>query len=120
MRKGAIIIILIVLVCLVSGQAGDYKYSIGISGGYLKLTGGDFFTFDPDISYGFNLGHRLGDRWFFNVDYTYYKLTNDITVDSTATVAAITNNAPIDYKTTRLGVTLNRLVFSHHRRLNIN
>ncbi|MDD3731323.1 MAG: OmpA family protein [candidate division Zixibacteria bacterium] len=119
MRKLVIVLIAGLLVCPALKATGNYKYAVGISGGYLKLTGGDFFAFEPDYSYGFNLDHRLGDRWHFNVDYTFYRPNNDKLADSVSTVAAINNNAPIEYKTTRLGVTLNRLLFSSRNRLNV-
>jgi len=120
MRKCIIIVVLAVFVFSAAVEAADYKYSLGAGAGYMKLTGGDFFRFEPDLSYGFNLGHRVGEGWYFKVDYSYYRLDNDESVDSTGAAADISNNAAIEYKATRLGVTLNRLLFSSENRLNIN
>ncbi|MFZ5980746.1 MAG: OmpA family protein [Candidatus Zixiibacteriota bacterium] len=116
MRK--LVMAMIILWAVGAARAGDYKYSLGAGSYYLKLTGGDFFSFEPNYSIGFNLSHRLGERWYFNVDYSYYKLENELT-DSTAGVADIANGAAIDYKATRLGVLLERLMFSPENRLNI-
>jgi len=116
MRK--LIILMLVLLAVTAARAEEYKYSIGAGGAYLKLTGGDFFSFEPDFGYGFNLGHRLGERWYFNVDYSYYKLENEM-ADSTKGVADIANGDAIEYKATRLGVMFERLMFSHENRLNI-
>ena len=116
MRK--LVIVITVLLIAAAVQAGEYKYSVGGGGYYLKLIGGDFFAFEPDYGIGFNLGHRLGDRWYFNVDYSYYKLDNEL-ADSTAGVAGIADGAAIEYKATRLGVMLERLLFSSQNRINI-
>lgn len=117
MRKT--IAILIVLGLISTVKAGDYKYTLGGSFGYVKLTGGKFFDFDKNENYGFNISRRLGSRWFLNVDYTSFVLTNDSTVDSTKSIGNIRNNAPVDFKTTRIGLICNRLLISPDKWYNL-
>jgi len=115
----AVLIIVVLLVSLSSVFAGDYRYFIGGGGGMATLGGGDFFSYDRESVYAFTLGHRLADRWWFEVDYSHYRFTNDITADSTGVIGSLVNNSPLEFSATRLGGTFTRLLFSSSRRLNL-
>jgi len=114
-----IIFTIFALLCLPRVQAADYKYTVGGGGGMVILTGGDFFSFDPEPAYGFSLGHRLSDRWQFDLDYAYFKFTNDIGLDSTGSIGDINNNSPLEFRATRLGATVNRYLFASGNVVNL-
>jgi OmpA-OmpF porin, OOP family len=117
MRRVGIIVAL--LVCVSSALADNYRYYVGGGGGLATLGGGGFFSYERESTYAFMLGHRLTDRWWFDVEYSHYKFTNDTTADSTGAVGLILNNSPLEFTATRIGGTVTRLLFSSSRRLNL-
>lgn len=114
-----ITIALSVLLAVSSAQAGDYRYSVGGGGGFVRLTGGDFFSFEQEPAFGFSLGHRLSDRWRFDLEYSYFKFTNDIEADSTGSIGDIINNSPLEFKATRLGATVSRYLLPPENVVNL-
>jgi len=114
-----IIATLSVLLCTAGAGAVDYKYAAGGGGGIVTLTGGDFFSFDPEPAFGFSLGHRLSDSWRFDLEYAYFKFTNDTGADSTGSIGDIINNFPLEFKATRLGATVNRHLLAPENAVNL-
>ncbi|MCP4685097.1 MAG: OmpA family protein [bacterium] len=104
---------------LSTAQATDYKYAVGGGGGLVKLSGGDFLSFDPEPAFGFSLGHRLTDRWQFDIDYSWFKFTNDVELDSTGSIGEISNNSPLEFKATRLGATFSRYLLASDNVVNL-
>ncbi|RKX27190.1 MAG: hypothetical protein DRP45_01685 [Candidatus Zixiibacteriota bacterium] len=111
-------IIVILLAFSLTGQAADMKYSVGGGGGVVNFTGGDFFSYDSETAIGFSFGHRLSNHWRFDIEYSGCEFNNDISVDSSSVAGGINNNAPIQFKLTRLGATFTRLLFDSDRLLN--
>jgi OOP family OmpA-OmpF porin len=116
-RTTAIVIGLFLVVASVSAQ--DYKYSVAGGGGILSFSGGSFFSFDNEIDYGFQLGHRLGDNWRLDFGYKAFEFSNDTAKDSTSSIGDLSNNSALDFKATRLTMMFHRLLFSPKRRLNL-
>ena len=117
MRLAAVIVSF--LVWFPSAQAIEYKYSLGGGVGIARLTGGDFFNYDTESSIGFTLGHRLSDRWWFNLEYSGYSFTNKTNLDSSGSVLNIANNSPLEFRASRLGATITRSLFAPDRLLNL-
>ena len=115
-----VLVTIIVLFFAQSAMSADYyKYSIGGGGGVVKLTGGDLYKFDWDEAYGFTVGHWLSDRWELAVDYSFFTLANDTTVDTTGFFGNLTNNLPLEYRATRLGLMARRLLLKPTSKINL-
>lgn len=115
------LILATILTLLALSRAGavDYKYAVGGGGGMVMLTGGDFFSFDPEPAFGFSLGHRLSDSWRFDLEYTYFKFTNDRGAEVSDSVGSLFNNSPLEFKATRLGATVNRYLLKPDNVINL-
>ncbi len=111
---------IIVLLCAVVAQAGEYRYSLGASGGFLVSRRGDVVRFDPGTLFGGEIGFRLGDRWFFYTDIGHVKLSHDTAKSSEASFGSITSATPLDASITRIGVSLHRTLFSPRQKLNLS
>lgn len=109
------------LIALMMSQAtaSDYRYTLGVGGGIVSSSGGNFFSFDPEKTLTFSLGHRLSDRWFVDLEYSYYKLTNDTTATLTDSAGIFYNNSPLELKASRIGLQFSRLLFAPHHALNV-
>lgn len=81
-------------------------------------SGGDFFSFDNQETFGISLGHRVADGWWFDIEYSQYKFSNDLNADSTSSIGDLANNAPLEFKATRLGASVHREMFSSSSWLN--
>ncbi len=104
--------ILAFLVLTSSGSAQDYKYAIGVRGEMVTLSGGDLPKFTLREGFGANLSYRFGKRWMLDFNLSAYKLYNDVTASSSLALGGDKADATQAWKATRLGITLNRDIFS--------
>jgi outer membrane protein OmpA-like peptidoglycan-associated protein len=120
-RRGMrrISIILIMLLAVSSVAATEYRYSFGLGGGPVSLSGGDFFSFGSDNSINFSLGHRLSPSWQLDIEYASFSLVNDTLALLTDSVDVLYNNSPLEFKATRLGLRADRKLFNPERFLNL-
>jgi len=118
MRRAGIIIF--VLLCASVAWTGEYRYSLGASGGLLYSRGGDVLRFDRGTLYSGDIGFRLGDRWFFYTDVGRVRLSHDPSRTSTGSFGSITSATPLDASIMRVGGSLHRILFSPQRRLNLS
>ncbi|MBD3258269.1 OmpA family protein [candidate division GN15 bacterium] len=100
-------------------SATDYKYGIGGGGGIVSFSGGDFFSFESQETFGISLGHRLGPGWWFDIEYSEYEFANDTDTDSTSSFGDIANNSPLELSATRLGASVSRSLFGSESWLNL-
>ncbi|PWB73114.1 hypothetical protein C3F09_05545 [candidate division GN15 bacterium] len=110
----------LLLLCAIAAQGGEYRYSLGVSGGILYSRGGDVLRFDPGTLYGGQIGFRLGERWYFYADMGYTKLTNNTSHAATETFGVITSATPIEAPMTRIGGSLHRLFLAPQNRFNLS
>lgn len=110
---------LFIVVTAAPAAPTDYRYSIGAGGGVVSSSGGNFFSFDPERTISFSLGHRLANRWYIDLEYSYYKLTNDSTAELTDSAGVLYNISPLELKASRLGLQFNHLIFAPGRPLNL-
>jgi hypothetical protein len=116
----AIVIIACLLLAATTG-AHDHKYAVGVKGGVATLSGGpsDATKFPLQNRYGVVFSYRFHDRWLLDFDLSTYKLYNDTTAGSSFTFGGGRDNATATWKTTRIGATASRLLFSSNSILNI-
>ena len=124
LRQGVRLASLVVLLVLlaagsISAQDDAYKYSFGAGGGMVSLSGGDLFSFDPDVSFGLCLGARLSNRWRLQLDASMFKLSNDTTVTDADSTETLVGNIPLDFKATRIGVRFDRKLLSPGKPVNL-
>jgi outer membrane protein OmpA-like peptidoglycan-associated protein len=113
--------LVVVLLVLLSGTTAAElpRYSFGGGVGFANLTGGDFFSYDWENNFRFTAGHRLGERWLLSLDVSFLTLDNDRDADSTGTVDGITNNQPLEFRSTRLGFQVDRLLLNPYLPVNV-
>ncbi len=109
---------LLCMVAVVSGE--ERRYAIGITGGRAMLTGGDFFSFKPATAFGGYFRYHPGGRLFLDLNYARFTHKNDESKDSTGFIQSIRNNAPLRFKSSRIGLSLGRYLFEVDRRLNLS
>lgn len=97
-----------ILLLALSVGAQSPRYSFGGGASLVTLKGGDFFKFDWEKSYTFQLGHRLNDRWDVSLSYSSFTHLNDRTADSSGSVGSLTNYAPLEYQSIRVGLLVER------------
>ncbi len=114
-----LLVIAVVILCVGIAEGSESQYAVGVGGSFTYLTGGDFFSYDGEMAVGFSLGHRLSSQWWLELEYSPQKYTNDTGVDSTGSVGNISNNTPLEFKVTRLGIQINRLLLGAERRFNL-
>jgi len=110
---------LLIMTGATPASGADYRYAIGVGGGIVSASGGDFFSFDPENTVCFSLGHRLTDRWYVDFEYSYFKLTNDSSTALTDSTGLLYNNSPLQLKANRVGLLLNRLMLAPDYPLNL-
>jgi OOP family OmpA-OmpF porin len=116
----SVIVVIAVWLLAASVQAEHYRYSFGGGAGYVKLAGGDFFSWDWETAYTFRLGHHVGERYRIAVDYSFFTMKNRTAADSTGSVGAISNNTALEFQATRLGLTGHRLLFRPESPFNVS
>jgi len=102
----------------VSSYADNPRYDFGGGGGVVKLTGGDFYKFDWEESYGFTVGHWIDDRWQLSLDYSFFTLSNKTDADSIGSFDGISNNTPLEFRANRLGLIARHLLLPSNRPIN--
>ena len=109
-----------ILLCATVASGGEYRYSLGASGGVLYSRGGDVLKFDRGTIYGGELGFRLGEGWFFFTDIGHVRLSHGISDSVSTPFGSITPATPLDASITRLGGMLHRTLFSPGHKLNLS
>jgi len=117
MKRLLAFIFVLLLAATVAAQAPQYSFGGGAS--LVTFKGGNFFKFDWENAYTFQLGHRLSDRWEIGLSYASFDLANDRTVDSTGAVGSLINNSPLEYRCDRVGLLAERKLFSLDRWWNV-
>jgi outer membrane protein OmpA-like peptidoglycan-associated protein len=104
--------ILALFVLTSSGYAQEYKYAFGVRGEMVTLSGGDLPKFTLREGFGASLSCRFARLWTLNFDLSNYRLYNDVTAGSSLALGGDKANATQAWKATRLGIVVNRDVFS--------
>ncbi len=113
-------IVIVILLLSIPCQASDYRYYFGIKGGVSSITGGDGYKFPLSKSLGGSAGLRLSDKWNLEIDFTTHRNYNDSTATSSFTFSGDEVNATLKWKATRLGVSVNHLLFGSDNLLNMH
>lgn len=111
--------IVAVFIVVSPAAATEYRYAIGGGGGLITLSGGDFFSFGNEASIGFSLRQRLTSAWQLDLEYAAFTFENDTDAALADSAAALYNNSPLDFKTSRLGLRLDRKILSPARFINL-
>jgi len=118
MRRAGITTFVLLLATV--AWAGEYRYSLGASGGILYSRGGDVLRFDRGTIYGAEIGFRLGERWFFYTDVGRTHLSHSTSQAVAGPFGSITPATRVDASITRIGGSLHRTLFSPQHRLNLS
>lgn len=121
-RSSNIIVAAILLMTGVGSvvSAQDTRFALGGSGGWITNYGGDFFSFKPSYTLGGHLRYHPGGRWFLDLNYDRFTLKNDESKVVADSIDAIKNNAPLSFKSNRIGLSLGRYLFPRYNRANIS
>jgi outer membrane protein OmpA-like peptidoglycan-associated protein len=119
-RSLHIAVLALALLGAASVHPQEYRYALGLYGGGVRITGGDFFKFKNAPLFGGELRYHPGGRWFLGFSYAQFSSKNDESKDSTAPIEAIWNNAPLRFRTSQVGVSLGRYLFDTRSRLNLS
>ena len=111
-------VLLFVAMALSPAQAGQYRYSFGGFGEIAQLSGGNLFSFDREASYGFTLGHRLGDQWRVGLRLSWLKFDSDTTFESDVVIDGLSSAVPATFEATRIGLQVSHLLLPGGSSLN--
>ncbi|MBI5267004.1 MAG: OmpA family protein [candidate division Zixibacteria bacterium] len=101
-------------------RSQEYRYALGLYGGEAMISGGNFFAFKNALLLGGEVRYHPGGRWFVGFDYTRFSSKNDEGKDSTSVIEAIRNNAPLRFRSRRIGVSLGRYLLDSRSRVNLS
>jgi outer membrane protein OmpA-like peptidoglycan-associated protein len=100
------------IIWAVTANAATNRYELGFRGEMVTLSGGASPKFTLRKGFGASLSYRFARRWTLNFDLSNYRLYNDVTADSSLALGGDKANATQAWKAARLGIVVNRDVFS--------
>lgn len=94
--------------------------TIGVSGGYVNLSGGNRPKFTLQPTFGGTLGQRISDSWFADFNLSVQTLYDDSTVNSSLSLGRNKSNSTRKWSALRLALSLNRYLLSPDNGFNIS
>ena len=98
-------------------EAQTFRYSLGLGYGLQSARGGDFFDLEGDFGLVGRGSLSPGPRWELTFEAATFRQANTRT-DSTAALDGFPNSAPLDFKSFRLGASLDRLLLPEYSTVN--
>jgi outer membrane protein OmpA-like peptidoglycan-associated protein len=103
-----------------SVQANDHKYFLGGNLAFAALASGDSAKYPLQASFGFEGGLILNDSWRVKAGFGMFRLKNDTTASSALSFDRDNSAATRRWKATRLGLALEKDIFSLAGKLNLS
>ncbi|MFQ5452710.1 MAG: hypothetical protein ACE5D6_00810, partial [Candidatus Zixiibacteriota bacterium] len=119
-RLSFFVTVLFFLILTTILYASENKYQLGVQGGVTTLSGGESPKYTFQRSVGFDFGYWFKERWSLNFNLSRHKNFNDTSATSSLSFGADELNATRKWQATRLGLTVNHLLFEADNQWNLS